>query len=74
MLWLTGLLLKNVSRNKAKVFLGAIKPLAKKADLYDTCLDVKLVTRIIAGISNKGVREQLLATSEFPTLAVTVDV
>ena len=54
-------------------FLIAIKTLARDADLCDSCLDRRLVTKIMSGIRDKETRMKLLAISPLPDLQKVID-
>ena len=54
-------------------FYIAIKTLARDADLCDSCMDRRLVTKIMSGIRDKETRMKLLAISPLPDLQKVTD-
>ena len=54
-------------------FLIAIKTLARDADLCDSCVDRRLVTKIMSEIRDKKTRMKLLAISPLPDLQKVTD-
>jgi len=54
-------------------FLIAIKTLARDADLCDSCLNRRLVTKIMSGIREKDTRMKLLAITPLPDLQKVTD-
>ena len=49
-------------------FLVGLKELAADADLCATCLDARLITRIMSGVRSEALRKKLLAINPFPAL------
>ena len=47
-------------------FLVGLKELAADADLCGTCLDARLITRIMSGVRSEALRKKLLAIDPFP--------
>lgn len=44
----------------------ALNRLAKEAELCNNCFDTRICTRIVAGIRDSKVREEILAKEKFP--------
>ena len=69
--------LKNASKQAFSesfdAFLIAMKTLARDADLCDSCMDRRLVTKIMSGIRDKETRMKLLAISLLPDLQKVTD-
>ena len=49
-------------------FFVGLKELAADADLRATCLDARLITRIMSGVRSEALRKKLLAIDPFPAL------
>ena len=49
-------------------FFVGLKELAADADLCATCLDARLITRIMSGVRSEALRKKLLAINPFPVL------
>ena len=49
-------------------FFVGLKELAADADLCATCLDARLITRIMSGVRSEALRKKLLAIDPFPAL------
>lgn len=54
-------------------FLVNLRILAKNAELCDHCLDTRLTTKILSGISDSDTRQKLLEIRPFPTLQKAID-
>ena len=49
-------------------FFVGLKELAVDADLCATCLNARLITRIMSGVRSEALRKKLLAIDPFPAL------